>query len=112
MRTIGHHKKAAITNALKAALQKLAIIRFPQSGKVVVRSIVASADESAGEARAPLARARAMDSDVPAAKQPRPSGGADVAAPSSAKLMPPPPPRPPQGAAQPPAAMHKALSVD
>ena len=35
----GHAKKAAVTNALKAALARLAIIRF-RSGKVVVRQLV------------------------------------------------------------------------
>lgn len=36
------HKKAAVTNALKAALAKLAIIRLP-CGKVVVRALAAEA---------------------------------------------------------------------
>lgn len=38
----GHAKKAAVTNALKAALARLAIIRF-RSGKVVVRQLVPEA---------------------------------------------------------------------
>ena len=83
----GRSHKAAITNALKAALQKLAIIRFPKSGKVVVRAIDARDDES---------------ENVPTMKAPRSSKrtreGEEQQPPASAQLMPPPPPRPPQAA--------------
>ena len=82
----GRSHKAAITNALKAALQKLAIIRFP-SGKIVVRAIDARDDES---------------ENVPTMKAPRSSKrtreGEEQQPPASAQLMPPPPPRPPQAA--------------
>ena len=61
-RHCGLLKKAAVTNALKAALQRLAIIRFPANGKVAVRAIgpVETSDDLA-----------AAPSAAPPAKRPR-----------------------------------------
>jgi len=42
----GHLQKAAVTNALKAALHRLAIVRFSASGMVVVRAIDPADDGS------------------------------------------------------------------
>jgi len=63
---IGQAKKAAVTNAMKAALTTLVIIRLP-TGKVVVRSLGSSAPAGAAAASAPAASAPAAPAPAAAA---------------------------------------------
>ena len=51
---IGLAKKAALTNALKAALAGIAIIHFAKSGKVVVRPLDVGADNAGAGSAAPV----------------------------------------------------------
>ena len=86
----GQLKKAAITCALKAALQRLAIIRFPASGKVVVRTLVPSDDESAAAEGTPTSLKRPRGDAGPSTDRTSPQTGAREEA---VRAMPPPPPR-------------------
>jgi hypothetical protein len=66
---IGQAKKAAVTNAMKAALTTLVIIRLP-TGKVVVRSLGSSAPAGAAAASAPAASAPAAPATAAVAAGP------------------------------------------
>lgn len=94
---VGHLKKAAVTNALKAAVRKLALVRFP-GGKVCARAIDTRDDERhsggcAGDAGSAPTATSAPSRQPPSKRARVEDASGDHTATS---LMPPPPPRPPQ----------------